>query len=215
MDMDGGRRKVPSMSVSYYDRNASNFFADTAHADLSATYARFLAHVPSGGAILEAGCGAGRDALAFKRAGYAVTAFDGSAKMAELARAHCGLAVLHKRFDEVDWTETFDGIWACASLLHVPRAALDDALARLARALKPGGVFYASFKYGDGERFIHERHFTDMTETTIADAIAAVGLAVLDVWITDDVRPGREGERWVNAIAMKSPAPSREADLTA
>lgn len=192
------------MSISYYDRNAGNFFADTAHTDLGAIYARFLAHIPPGGAILEAGCGAGRDALAFKTAGYAVTAFDGSAKMADLAREHSGLAVLHKRFDEVDWHNRFDGIWSCASLLHVPRAELSDAMTRLARALKPRGAWYMSFKHGDTERFAHERHFTDMTETQIADAIRAAGLTSADIWITNDARPGRAGERWTNAIALKS-----------
>src|ERR1700710_1289192 len=109
------------MSISYYDRNAALFFADTAHADLSATHARFLAHVPPGGTILDAGCGAGRDALAFRTAGYAVTAIDGSAKMVELACAHSGLPVQHKRFEDIDWQDAFDGIWSCASLLHVPR----------------------------------------------------------------------------------------------
>src|ERR1700712_1494608 len=170
------------MSISYYDRNAANFFADTAHADLGDLHARFLKHVPPGGTILEAGCGAGRDALAFKTAGYAVTAFDGSAKMAELARTRSGLPVLHKRFDEVDWQDTFDGIWACASLLHVPRAELPDVMARLARALKPGGVFYLSFKYGAGDRHANERDFTDMDETLLAAAVAQTDLTLADLW---------------------------------
>ncbi len=189
------------MSTDYYDRNAALFFADSAHADISATRARFLAHIPPNGTILEAGCGVGRDALAFKTAGYAVIAFDGSEKMVELARAHSGLPVQHKRFDEIDWQNQFDGIWSCAILLHVPRAELPDAMTRLARALKPGGAWYMSFKYGDTERFARERHFTDMTEATLAAAIAAAGLRVRDIWLTNDARPGRDAERWTNALA--------------
>lgn len=191
------------MSIDYYDRNADIFFAGSAYADLGATHARFLAHIPSGGAILEAGCGSGRDALAFKSAGYAVTAFDGSAKMVELAAAHAGLPVLHRRFDEIDWIETFDGIWSCASLLHVPRAELDAVMARLARALKPGGAWFMSFKHGETERFANGRHFTDMTEDMASAAITRAGLKPIDLWISVDARPGREAERWTNAIAKK------------
>lgn len=191
------------MSIDYYDRNGALFFAGSAYADLRATHARFLKYVPAGGTILEAGCGSGRDALAFKTAGYDVTAFDGSAKMVELATAHSGLPVLHKRFDEIDWHEAFDGIWSCASLLHVSRAELPDAMARLARALKPGGAWFMSFKYGDQERFANERHFTDMNKALVSDAIRETDLAVADVWITEDARPDRSGERWTNAIALK------------
>ncbi len=191
------------MSIDYYDRNGAIFFAGSAYADRSATRARFLAHVPAGGAILEAGCGSGRDALAFSKLGYAVTAFDGSAKMVELARAHSGLAVLHKRFEEVDWTQTFDGIWSCASLLHVARAGLPDAMSRLARALQPGGAWFMSFKYGDSERLATERHFTDMNEDLLAAAIAQTGLTVADLWVSNDARPERRGERWANAIARR------------
>jgi SAM-dependent methyltransferase len=191
------------LSIGYYDRNSAAFFARTAHADLGAAQTRFLTHVPKGGSILEAGCGSGRDALAFARAGYSVTAFDGSAKMAELARAHTGLAVLHKRFEEVDWADAFDGIWSCACLLHVPRSELRGAMARLARALKPGGAWFMSFKYGDSERLGRERHFTDMNEMLLAAAIADVDLSVADLWISDDDRSERRGEKWTNAIAHK------------
>jgi SAM-dependent methyltransferase len=191
------------MSIAYYDANGTAFFAGSAHADLSATHARFLAHIPPGGAILEAGCGSGRDALAFKNAGYAVTAFDDSARMVELATAHSGLRVQHKRFDEIDWIAAFDGIWSCASLLHVPRAQLPAVLDRLARALKPGGAWFMSFKHGETERFATERHFTDMTQEMLAAALIRAGLRPLDLWIGNDSRPGRAGECWTNAIALK------------
>jgi 2-polyprenyl-3-methyl-5-hydroxy-6-metoxy-1,4-benzoquinol methylase len=191
------------LSIDYYDRKGAEFFARTANADLGATQARFLAYVPKGGSILEPGCGSGRDALAFARAGYTVTAFDGSAKMVELAIAHTGLPILHKRFQDVEWVGAFDGVWSCACLLHVPRSELRDVMARLARALKPGGAWFMSFKYGTTERFGHERHFTDMNEALLAGAIADVDLAVADLWISDDDRPERQGEKWTNAIARK------------
>jgi SAM-dependent methyltransferase len=191
------------LSIDYYDRNGARFFADSAYADLARTHSRFLAHVRDGGAILEAGCGSGRDALAFSKAGYAVTAFDGSARMVELARAHSGLPVVHMRFEDVVWHDTFDGIWSCASLLHVARSELPGVMARLADALKPGGAWFMSFKYGTTDRFANERYFTDMDEALVLDAIRVAGLDPVDIWISSDARPGREGERWTNAVARK------------
>ncbi|HEV2651595.1 MAG TPA: class I SAM-dependent methyltransferase [Rhizomicrobium sp.] len=191
------------MSIDYYDRNGGRFFADSAYADLARTHARFLAHVRDGGAILEAGCGSGRDALAFSKAGYAVTAFDGSAKMVELAREHCGLPVMHMRFNEVAWHDAFDGIWSCASLLHVARDELPGVMMRLANALKHGGAWFMSFKHGTTDRHANERYFTDMDESLVVNAIRGTGLDPADVWISSDARPGREGERWTNAIARK------------
>jgi len=121
--------------------------------------------VPEGARILDAGCGSGRDAKRFLEMGYEVTAFDASGELCALASRHVGRPVLRMRFDEVRFEDEFDGVWACASLLHVPRREMDGALARLSRSLKPGGVFYASFRYREGE-VIHEdgRHFADCTE---------------------------------------------------
>jgi SAM-dependent methyltransferase len=191
------------MSISYYDRNGATFFARTVNADMSADHGRFLKNVKYGGSILEAGCGSGRDALAFKNAGYAVTAMDGSEQMVRLATAHAGLPVLHKRFDEIEWQEAFDAIWANASLLHVPRAELPFIMARLTRALKTGGVLYMSFKYGDHDGFARERHFTHMTEPLLGEAIRDQGLEHVDMWASGDVRAGRNGEIWLSAIARK------------
>jgi SAM-dependent methyltransferase len=191
------------MSNDYYDRNSAAFFAGSVGADMSADRARFLAHVPRGGAILDAGCGSGRDALAFKTSGYAVTAFDGSAGMARLASGHTGLAVQHLAFADITWREAFDGIWACASLLHVPHADLPGILTRLAHALRPGGVFYMSFKYGPSDRFIHGRYFNDMTEERLTAALAPSHLRIAQMWTSLDVRPERAGERWLSVLAVR------------
>ncbi|WP_462330101.1 class I SAM-dependent methyltransferase [Thiohalocapsa halophila] len=107
------------------------------------------------------------------------------------------------------WQDAFDGIWACASLLHVPAAELPDAMQRLCRALKPGGVIYASFKYGSGEREHHGRRFTDLDEPGLSALLRRVpGLAEAETWTTADLRPGREAERWLNRL----PAARRRRD---
>ncbi|MFB1494647.1 MULTISPECIES: class I SAM-dependent methyltransferase [unclassified Thiocapsa] len=197
-------RDTEADSIAYYEDQAETFFAETVDVDMAPLYARFLARVPPGGHLLDAGCGSGRDALAFRRLGYAVTAFEASPKLARLASEHCGLPVEVRRFQEIDWEGCFDGIWACASLLHVPLAELPEVLGRLGRALKPGAVLYASFKYGAGEREHGGRRFTDLDEAGLAGLVGAVPvLAVLEVWVSGDRREGREGERWLNAVVAR------------
>ena len=120
-----------------------------------------------------------------------------------LATAHTGLLVQHKRFDEIDWQDAFDAVWANACLLHIARDALPSIMRRLGNALKPGGVWYMSFKYGQHEAIIHERPFTHMTESLLTAAIRAQDLLLVDLWMSEDVRPERKGEIWLSAIARK------------
>ncbi len=199
-------RRPPA--ADYYDENAQAFFDDTISIDMLPLHERFLARVPEGGHILDAGCGSGRDALAFRRLGYKVTAFDASPALAALAEGLLGCAVPVLRFQDFDWQARFDGIWACASLLHVPMAELPEVLLRLTAALKPGGVLYASFKYGHGERDHNGRRFTDLDEQGLAALLRVVpALVELETWTTADRRPGREEERWLNTVLVRSSRP--------
>lgn len=196
--------RMTDATLAYYEAMAADFARETLAVDMSALYASFLARVPAGGAILDAGCGAGRDAHAFAQAGYRVTAFDASPALVARARAFTGLAVTCQRFEDVHWISCFDGVWACASLLHVPGAELNAILARLAAVLVPGGVLYASFKYGRGEAERGGRHFTDLDEAGIAARVAAIiGVRLEQTWVSGDRRPGRESERWLNALMRR------------
>ena len=191
-------------TIARYDAEAEPFFSTTVDVDMSPLYAPFLAQLEAGAAILDAGCGSGRDARAFRERGFAVTAIEPSAPLARLAEAHCGLPVQVLRFQDLDWSERFDGIWACASLLHVPLAELPAVLSTLARALRPGGLLYASFKVGRGERDSGGRHFTDLDETGLEALLARVPeLALIETWITQDRRSWREAERWLNALLRR------------
>src|SRR2546425_12955168 len=87
---------------------------------------------------------------------------------------------------------------ASASLLHVPQVALPDVLRRFVRALRPNGTLYASFKYGTGERVVDGRRFTDMTEVELGQVLRSVGFSSTEYWITDDVRPGKTSQQWLN-----------------
>ena len=110
-------------------------------------------------------------------------------------------------FQELEGKEKYDGIWACSSILHLSKPELEDVLERMTAALKRNGVIYASFKYGafEGER--NGRYFTDLTEEIFAEFIKGMaGLRIEKMWITDDVRPGRGEEKWLNIILRKRAA---------
>ncbi len=191
------------MTMTYYQRNAQTFFDATVGVDMASLYAPFLNQVVPGGRVLDAGCGSGRDAKAFSALGYQVEAFDASAEMIELATAYTGLPVRQMTFSALEAKERYDGIWCCASLLHLPQAELPEAMRRLARALKLGGVWYLSFKYGVGEREKEGRHFTDMNEAGLEAVVAALPqVSIIEQWATQDKRPDRD-EVWLNALLRK------------
>lgn len=192
------------MNSDFYQLHAQRFFSETVDVDMSELYRPFVAHLKPGARILDAGCGSGRDAKAFREMGYAVEAFDASAELVELARQHTGLPVKQMRFEDVTEVERYDGIWCCASLLHVPLAELPGVMAQLAKALKPGGVWYLSFKYGCGEREKDGRRFTDMDESGFAEFLSGLsGVEVMDSWQTHDQRPERD-DSWINLVLSKA-----------
>lgn len=191
-------------TLDYYNRNADSFFESTARVDMSPLYERFLALVGPQGTILDAGCGSGRDAKAFKDLGYQVSAFDASEELARRAEEYVGITVDVLSFTDFVASQSFDGVWACASLLHLRKVELPDALARLWRSLRPGGVLYVSFKLGDGERTHGERFFTDLSEQSLHDLINALpDVDSRQTWITEDRRPDRS-EHWINGLFTKS-----------
>lgn len=133
-------------TLQFYRQNAEAY-AGWAKAP-STRLAGFLALLPPRGAILELGCGAGNHSAVMLAEGFGVRATDGSPEMAEIAARRLNHPVEAMRFDELDEMAAYDGVWASACLLHVPRDELASILARIHRALKPSGVFYASYKVG-------------------------------------------------------------------
>jgi SAM-dependent methyltransferase len=196
------------MSISYYDIHAEAYVQQTVNVDMSPFYDRFLPLVPPGGSILDAGCGSGRDASAFRGKNFRVTAFDASSEMCKSASNALGKTVLQLKFQEIEWVNEFDGVWACASLLHVSSDALKECFSKLFRALKPGGVLYVSFKYGVGQRAVGERQFLDMNEESLNNVLNEdPEISSIETWVTEDIRPGRSDEAWLNAIIIKASDP--------
>lgn len=191
-------------TLDFYDQNAGEFVTGTLVADMEGSRSRFTACLPSGALILDFGCGSGRDTKAFLDAGYQVDATDGSEELCASASAYTGIPVRKALFSELDACERYDGIWACASILHLPREELADVIGKIETALKPGGVLYASFKYGEYEGMRNGRYFTDFTEESLKAFWKPVtGLQIFDTWISQDVRSDRKERQWINLLARR------------
>jgi len=167
---------------------------------MSVLYAEFLPHVTEHGHILDAGCGSARDAAYFKQQGFTVSAFDASPELAKLASSYLQQPVAVKAFQELNSINKYDGIWCCASLLHVPKAELPQVFLNLQNALKPNGVLYVSFKYGESERVHNGREFTDLNENALTHLLSHTQLKAIKQWQSVDKRPERESEVWLNAL---------------
>ena len=190
------------MSLDYYDVHAKEYAALTVKADMSPAYDRFLAYLPAGAAILDAGCGSGRDSLCFMKKGYDVTMLDASEGMCNCAEELTG--------QKIEFADRFDGIWACASLLHVSEKELENVLAIFHRALKRDGVLYASWKYGEAERCDGERFYCDMTEEKLRRVLARANLKAreglfdcLECWVAEDSLPSGREQKWLNVVLGK------------
>lgn len=191
-------------TIDYYETNAQSFFDTTANVEFSSNQDKFLGYLENGGLVLDYGCGSGRDAKYFLDKGFQVVAVDGSKHMCQLANKLTGLPVRQMYFQQLDETGKYDGVWACASILHLPVDQLGDVFTKVAQALKTKGIFYVSFKYGDFQGERNGRYFTDLTESSLAQLVVQSGaFAIEEIWLSSDVRPGRSDEKWLNAIMKK------------
>lgn len=191
-------------SIPYYDTHAQHFFDTTIGYDLSQLYDLFLPHLPKGAKILDAGCGSGRDSKYFIDQGYKVVAFDGSEKLTQLAKQLTGLPIQHKLLSQMNVHEEFDGIWASASLLHIPKAELPLILKKLKNALKPKGIWYMSFRYGEGEVDEGDRYFYDQTEDTLTKILENLGgVKILHMTVPESLK-SRRGYKFVACVVQKA-----------
>lgn len=191
-------------TIDYYNRNAENFIQGTINVDFTKVQEKFLKYMPNGSRILDFGCGSGRDSKYFLSKGFAVDAVDGSEELCNLASKIAGISVRRMLFSELDAVASYDGIWACSSILHLPKDELKDVFFKMIRAVKNEGYIYVSFKYGNFEGCRNDRYFTDFTEESFHEFLKEIpGVKVTELWISDDVRPGRSDEKWLNSILQK------------
>lgn len=183
---------VRSQNLAYYDNNNQQYFDISFGFDMNNFYDRFLSHgVVDGGKILDAGCGVGRDTKNFIERGYQVSSFDGSQKMVDFCNQVPGANCIKSDFIDIKYpSKEFDGIWCCASLLHLPTEAFDLAINNLTESLNDKGVFYFSIKQlENGYFFDGERHFYNPGEQHIIDLFESHGLT-----LTDSYKTGKQND---------------------
>lgn len=180
-------------TLDYYNENAKKYFDITYNANMSKQYEMFLKYIKEKGRILDFGCGSGRDSLYFKNMGYDVTAIDGSLELCKLASQYTGLRVIQMDFCDLNFIDYFDGIWACASILHVEKRKLIDVLIKMKNAIKKDGYIYTSLKNGQGEEVTHEgRYFNYLTKEEFENEISKAGLYLVDYINTKSVSNSSE-----------------------
>lgn len=190
--------------IDYYNQNAKLFFESTVNLCMEEHLNKFVEYLPEGAAVLDLGCGSGRDSLYFVERGFDVTAIDGSEELCELASIHIGQDVLHMQFSELDFTEVFDGIWACASLLHVKEDDIDEIINKIINALKPDGIIYISLKHGNFSGIKDGRYYKYYDTKELKNLIGRhKELEILELWKSTDIRIDRADEMWINVIVKK------------
>lgn len=193
-----------TQTLNYYNQNAAQFSDSTQSLDFTSVQDKFLTFLQPQAHILDFGCGPGRDTKYFLSHGCSTDAIDGSEEFCRIASEYTGIPVKQMLFQELNVSEEYDGIWACSSILHSTYDELKEILKKLARALKKEGILYASFKYGDFEGMRNGRYFIDMTEDKLQRILQETDVfQIKEKWISSDVRPGRDDEKWMNMILVK------------
>ena len=191
-------------TLSYYNINTASFVESTQSVQMTEAWNRFTSKLEPSSLILDFGCGSGRDTKYFLEHGYQVEAMDGSEELCKAASEFTGITVKHQLFQDWKSESKYNAIWACSSILHLNKQELKQVISNIRDALLPAGIFYTSFKYGNFEGVRNGRFFTDLTEASFAELINEVtGFEIIEEWITSDVRPGREEEKWLNVILKK------------
>lgn len=194
-------------TLMYYKENAVQFAYETQNLDFSKVQNKFLDKLEPDAVILDFGCGAGRDTKYFLEKGFQVEAIDGCLELCRLASEFTRIFVKQMLFEELEEKEKYNAVWACASILHLPKERLKSVLKKLYDALKKNGILYTSFKYGIFEGNRKGRYFTDMTGEKFFNFLHNIDnigkWKIEEQWITSDIRSERGGEQWMNFILRK------------
>lgn len=190
-------------TIEYYNKNAQEYYDKTIKTDMSKLCDRFLKHVKAGGVIIDIGCGSGRDMKYFIECGYQAEGIDASYEMCRLARS-LGLTIENVSIEEWIPERKYDGIWANASLLHVPFPQIDSFFLKAEKCTNAGSIVFSSMKVGLKEDHDKEgRYFFPFAESNL-EAILEKHQAfrLSDKWYSDD-KLGRSEFRWLNFILEK------------
>ena len=186
----------------YYDINAKEYIESTINCDMSIHYEKYLKYLPNKGKILDVGFGSGRDMIYFKSLGYDVYGIDTSISFVNNMLKQ-GFNVECISICDLNIKDEYDGIWACASLLHINRENLEKAIIKCINSLKENGVLYCSFKHGDKEIIKDDRYFNYINEEIINIIAIKNNFKIIEIYKSLEVRVNRNNEEWINIIIQK------------
>ncbi|MDY4669297.1 MAG: methyltransferase domain-containing protein [Oliverpabstia sp.] len=191
-------------SIDYYNRYAVPYYEETVDVDMTEVIEPFMELLPENAEVLDLGCGSGRDTITLEERGFYVTAMDGSEEMCKLAEVNIDQEVLQMTYEEMDFDDVFDGIWACASLVHLTDEEMRDVMKKLILALKMDGILYFSVHKGDRDGIYNGRYFRDYSKKELNGLLEEFPeLELLNVWTTQDARSGKADGQWLNVLAKK------------
>ncbi len=195
--------QVVARTLGHYDANADAFSEGTKDHDVTQNYDAFLTAIDGSPPfkILDFGCGPGRDLAYFQSLGHEIIGLDGSARFVEMARTRVGCEVLHQDFLHLELpVSRFDGVFANASLFHVPQQELPRVLSQLAAALVPRGVLFASNPHGtDDEGWSAERYGSYLRWETWRDVMIGAGFDEVTRYYRPAGRP-RSEQPWLASV---------------
>jgi SAM-dependent methyltransferase len=198
--------EIERITLGHYDSNALSFWQGTRDHDVSQNYQALLSRFPLEQTldILDFGCGPGRDLSHFKTLGHRPVGLDGSAAFCTMARAHTGGEVLHQHFLSLALPHhAFDGIFANASLFHVPAQELPRVLRELHSALRPGGILFSSNPRGSSEGWSGQRYGHYMEFEASRAYLEAAGFTVLEHYYRPAGAP-RAAQPWLAIVSQKA-----------
>lgn len=191
-------------TLDYYNDNVESYFITSLNADMNLIYERFLKYLSDNSFILDFGCGSGRDSKYFIDKGYKVESIDGSEELCKLASEYIHQEVKCMKFDELYDINKYDGIWACSSLLHIPKNEFKSVLIKIRDALKNNGILYISLKNGYGEEIKNGRYFNYLTYNEFMDIIKDINsFEEVDFFETNSSVNKDEDKVWNNFILRK------------
>lgn len=196
---------IQAITLQHYSQRAEDFWQGTKDHDVSQNYRAFLSAMPAAQAldILDFGCGPGRDVQYFKSLGHRPVGLDGSEAFCGMARAYSACPILHQTFLSLDLAaSSFDGIFANASLFHVPSQALPRVLGQLRSALRPGGILFTSNPRGSKEGWVGQRFGHHMQLDASTRFLNAAGFDVLTHYYRPEGKPVHE-QLWLAMVSRK------------
>ena len=193
---------MEDVTIKYYNKNAKEYIDLTRDTAKETRELKFIKYLKKDSYILDLGCGSGKASKFFMNNGYRVCALDASIELAKLTSEYLGQQVICKRMEEIDFNNEFDGIYASASLLHIPKNKQKEVLKKLTQALKENGYMYVNYKYGNFEGIRDGRYYSDFTMEEIEKIIEQIRqLKIIEKFIIED-ELGR-GNKWINLIMKK------------